>query len=123
MFGDTDRSQQPAFLPFYQMGWPQYGEADVLLSPHISVGHLLDRAAQKLDIANGTDPRIESELRWMIGVSYRNLARYNDAVRHLGQCVRLRSHSLPLGTHHDLNWGACYLDMFVACWEMGKWLD
>jgi eukaryotic-like serine/threonine-protein kinase len=51
---------------------------------------LLDRAAAKLDQRGGLDPRIEAELRWMIGVNYRGLGEAGRAIPFLERCVALR---------------------------------
>ncbi len=80
-------------------GQRHFGEGVECLTPNMNVAQLLDRAAQKLDGSRRLAPHIEAELRWMVGISYRNQARYDDAVRQLEQCVRLRSQEL--GPEHE----------------------
>ncbi|HMO14004.1 MAG TPA: tetratricopeptide repeat protein [Pirellulaceae bacterium] len=64
-------------------------ESTITLSRNASLEDLLDRAAEKLEQRTGLAPRIEAELRWMIGVNYRGMSRYSDAVMHLEHSARL----------------------------------
>jgi hypothetical protein len=64
---------------------------------------LLDRAAKKLDERHDLDPRIEAELRWIIGVSYRGAGDPQRAVSFLERSVELRRNLLGPQDEATLN--------------------
>jgi serine/threonine protein kinase/tetratricopeptide (TPR) repeat protein len=68
------------------------------LSRNTTLEQLLDRAAAKLNQRRDLDPRIEAELRWMIGVNYRGQGKAALAVPFLERCVTLRQD--VLGNDH-----------------------
>src|SRR5262249_20278819 len=61
------------------------------LDKDATLRQLLDRAAEKLNRRNDLDPRIEAELRWMIGVNYRGMGEAGLAIPFLQRCVALRT--------------------------------
>jgi serine/threonine protein kinase len=66
------------------------GQGAVQLNKDATLRQLLDRAAAKLNQRNDLEPRIEAELRWVIGVSYRGLGEAGLAIPFLERCVTLR---------------------------------
>src|SRR5207249_3739053 len=66
------------------------GSTEAHLDKATTLRQLLDRAAAKLNRRNDLDPRIEAELRWMIGVNYRALGEARLAIPFLERCVALR---------------------------------
>jgi eukaryotic-like serine/threonine-protein kinase len=66
------------------------GPTEVPLDKATTLRQLLDRAAAKLNRRHDLDPRIEAELRWMIGVNYRMLGEAGRAIPFLERCVALR---------------------------------
>ncbi len=66
------------------------GEGKEALDRNWTLEQLLDRAAVKLNQRKDLDPRIEAELRWIIGVNYRGQGRAELAVPFLERCVALR---------------------------------
>jgi hypothetical protein len=66
------------------------GPSAVKLDKDATLRQLLDRAAAKLNQRNDLNPRIEAELRWVIGVSYRALGEAGLALPFLERCVMLR---------------------------------
>src|SRR5262249_44001650 len=56
------------------------GSTEVPLDRNTTLRQLLDRAAAKLNQRNDLDPRIEAELRWMIGVNYRGFGEARLAI-------------------------------------------
>jgi tetratricopeptide (TPR) repeat protein len=75
------------------------GSDRVALDPNLTLKQMLDRAAHKLDARKDLAPRIEADLRWMIGVNCRGQGEYAKAVRHLERCVELWRQLL--GADHD----------------------
>lgn len=59
------------------------------LNRNTTLRELLDRAAFKLDARTGLDPRIEAELRWMIGENYLGMSEYQHAIEFLGTALEL----------------------------------
>jgi serine/threonine protein kinase len=74
-------------------------EGDIALGKDATLRQLLDRAAVKLDQRRGLDPRIEGDLRWMIGVNYRALGEADLAIPFLERCVALRKELF--GSDHE----------------------
>src|SRR5262249_6354815 len=79
------------------------GPDRVALDPNLTLKQMLDRAALKLDGREGLAPRIEADLRWMIGVNYRGQGEFAKAVRHLERCVQLRRQALGADRPSTLN--------------------
>ncbi len=74
------------------------GEGKEALDRHSTLEQLLDRAAAKLNQRQDLDPRIEAQLRWLIGVNYRGQGKPLLAVPFLERCVALRQD--VLGVDH-----------------------
>lgn len=66
------------------------GANEAPLHPNLTLGQLLERAARKLDERRDLEPRIEAELRWMVGVNLRALGLVNQALPHLRRSAELR---------------------------------
>jgi serine/threonine protein kinase len=80
-------------------GQDRFGGTDKnQLTKDTTLRQLLDRAAAKLDQRHDLEPRIEAELRWMIGVNYRGIGAYPQAVAFLEKCAALLIEALP--AHH-----------------------
>jgi tetratricopeptide (TPR) repeat protein len=67
------------------------------LDKNSTLRQLLDRAAEKLNRRNDLDPRIEADLRLIIGLNYRALGEAQLAIPILQRCVTLRQQSFGLG--------------------------
>src|SRR5262249_25600502 len=78
--------------------WRFGGTSDMPLNKDATLRQLLDRAAAKLERRTDLDPRIEAELRWMIGVNYRALGEAGRGIPLLERCVALRQK--VLGSDH-----------------------
>jgi serine/threonine protein kinase/tetratricopeptide (TPR) repeat protein len=59
------------------------------LTKDATLRDLLDRAAEKLKDRNDLAPRTEAELCWIIGVSYRGVGEFAEAIRYLERSVEL----------------------------------
>ncbi len=68
------------------------------LSKDTTLRELLNRAATKLEERHDLDPRIEADLRWMIGENLRGIGEYARSVAFLERCVALREKAL--GAEH-----------------------
>ena len=68
-----------------QEEFDDYGKFE--LSRNTTLRELIDRAANKLDLRTDLDPRIEAELRWMIGRNYLGMSEYSRAVAFLEESV------------------------------------
>jgi serine/threonine protein kinase len=76
-------------------GQTRFGkDAEDRLGKNATLQDILARAAKKLDARQDLDPRIEAELRWMIGVQYRYQGDYQRAIAFLERCVALRQQAL-----------------------------
>lgn len=64
------------------------------LGKDATLRQVLDHAARKLDERKDLDPLIEAKLRWMLGVQYRYLFEYEQALTHLRRCADLRTQAL-----------------------------
>jgi serine/threonine protein kinase len=78
------------------------GPTEVPLDRNTTLRQLLDRAAAKLNQRKNLDPRIEAELRWMIGVNYRWLGEAGRAIPILKRCVALRKERFGPGDEETL---------------------
>src|SRR5205814_1426619 len=69
---------------------------------------LLDRAAQKLQTRKDLEPRIEAELCWMVGASYRSAGEAKKGIEYLERAVQLcttllgRDHADTLNAMNNL---------------------
>ena len=70
-----------------QEEFDDYGEFE--LNRNTTLRELLDRAAIKLDARSDLDPRIEAELRWMIGENYLGMSEYRRAIEFLEEALHL----------------------------------
>jgi tetratricopeptide (TPR) repeat protein len=59
------------------------------LTKDATLRDLLDRAAEKLKDRKDLAPRTEAELCWIIGVSYRGVGEFAEAIRYLERSVEL----------------------------------
>ncbi|MEX0586923.1 MAG: tetratricopeptide repeat protein, partial [Pirellulales bacterium] len=78
-------------------------EGQAGLNKDTTLGKLLDRAAAKLSHRKDLDPRIEAELRWIIGVSYRARGDALRAIAQLERCVSLRRQLFGQDDAHTLH--------------------
>ena len=78
------------------------GAGHEALSKDTSLGQLLHRAAQKLRARKDLEPRIEAELCWIVGVSYRGAGEAAKGVPFLERTVALRKQVLGLDHEETL---------------------
>ncbi|VTS07696.1 serine/threonine-protein kinase [Tuwongella immobilis] len=74
-------------IRFARLGSPQ-------LSPNLTMRELLQRAAKRLRNRQDLDPATEAELCWMIGVNFRALGAYPQAIEFLQRSRTIRRHIL-----------------------------
>ncbi len=75
-------------------GQDRFGATDEGLDKDTTVGELLARAAAKLEQRENLEPRIEAELRWIMGVNLRGTGSFAESVRSLERCAELRTELL-----------------------------
>jgi serine/threonine protein kinase len=80
------------------------GHSDVALNKDTTLRELLDRAATKLQQRRDLEPLTEARLCWVIGVNYRGMGEYLQAVDFLERAVELRRQEL--GDEHEDTIGA-----------------
>jgi serine/threonine protein kinase/tetratricopeptide (TPR) repeat protein len=81
---------------------PRDPETDEPLRDRVTVVQAIETAVRRLDEGSLKDqPLVESRVRSTIGVTLRELARYNDAEPNLRKSLALARASLPAG-HHDI---------------------
>jgi len=68
--------------------------ASSALNKDTSLRVLLDRAAEKIRQRRDLDPRTEADLAWIIGISFRGVGDFDQAVEFLEQCLALREEIL-----------------------------
>jgi serine/threonine protein kinase/tetratricopeptide (TPR) repeat protein len=66
------------------------GTTPVPLDKDMTLRQLLDRAAAKLDGRKDLEPRIEAQLRFMVGTNYSQLGEGRLAIPFLERCVEIR---------------------------------
>ncbi len=85
-------------------------------SPEIAVRRMLETAEGQL-AELGNQPDVEASMRHTVGMLYRDIGDYGDAVRHLRRCLDIRRTLLP---DPDPNLAGTLLDLAAAHWFNGE---